>query len=131
MRTATTYYRLALAVTVATAFFLVLAIGALGIIGAGGRPDRIYVAVLAVLVAGTVVARLRPAGMALVLVATAFAQVLVTAAAFLAGLPQERGASVVDIVGINAMYTVLFGLSAWLFRQAAGQTSPVGVSSRA
>ncbi len=128
MMTSTSYHRLALAVAGATALFLVLGIGALGIIGAGGRPDRIYAAVLAVLVIGTVVARLRAGAMAVVLVATAFAQVLVTAAALLAGL--HHGASVVDIVGINAMYAALFGVSAWLFSQAAGRASPVTVSGR-
>ena len=43
--------------------FLVLAIGALGIIGDGGRDDRMYLAVLAVLVLGTLVARLRARSM--------------------------------------------------------------------
>ena len=59
MRKPTTYYFLAIGAAVATVLFLVLAIGALGIIADGGRDDRIYLAVLAVLVIGAVVARLR------------------------------------------------------------------------
>jgi hypothetical protein len=124
-----TNYVLAIGVAVATALFLVLGIGALGIIGDGGRDDRIYTAVLAVLVVGTVVARLRPHGMSLALLATAATQVLVTVIALVAGVPEE--ASVLDILGINAMYAALFCLSAWLFRRTAEQDAFVAVGSRA
>ena len=79
----------------------------------------------AVLVLGTIVARLRAPGMALALVATAATQVLVTVVALVAGLPQD--ASIVDVLGINAMYAALFCLSAWLFRRAAEQGSTVAV----
>lgn len=129
--TGTTSYGLAIGVALATALFLVLAVGALGIIGAGGRPDRVYAAVLGVLVIGTIVARLRPAGMALVLVATAFAEALVTVTALLAGLHHVEGGSVVDILGINAMYVALFSLSAWLFRRAAEQRPGGAAGDRA
>jgi hypothetical protein len=126
-----TYYRLAVAVALATVLFLILAIGALGIIGSGGRPDRIYAAVLGVLVLGTVIARLRPAGMAVALAATALAQAVVSATALLAGLHQAEGASVVDIVGLTAMYAALFGLAAWLFWRAADEPADVAVRGRA
>lgn len=129
--TAATSYRLALGLTIATAAFLVLGMGALGIIGAGGRADRIYLAVLAVLVLGTLLARLRPRGMALTLVATALTQVVVTAVALLGGVDDVEGASVVDIVGLTVMYAGLFGLSAWLFRRAADQQSTVDGGRRA
>ena len=130
MITFATCYRLAIGVALATATFLVLAIGALGIIGAGGRPDRVYAAVLGVLVIGTLLARLRPAGMALALVATAFAQALVTVTALLAGLHHVDAASVVDILWINALYVALFSLSAWLFRRAAEQRPATAAADR-
>jgi hypothetical protein len=126
-----TYYRLAVGVALATVLFLILAVGALGIIGSGGRPDRIYAAVLGVLVLGTVIARLRPAGMAVALAATALAQAVVSATALLAGLHVAEGASVVDIVGLTAMYAALFGLAAWLFWRAADEPSDVAVRRRA
>jgi hypothetical protein len=128
MKTPETYYRLGAVVALATVLLLILGIGALGIIGAGGRPDRIYAAVLGVLVLGSVIARLRPRGMALALAATAVAQVVVSATALLAGLPQDAGASIVDLVGLTAMYAVMFGLAGWLFWRAADQehgASPV------
>lgn len=131
MRTARTYYRLAIGIALATVLFLIWAIGALGIIGEGGRPDRMYVAVLAVAAIGTVLARLRPRGMALTLLATAVAQMLVAVIALVAGLQHTEGASVIEILGLNGMYAALFGLSAWLFRRAAEQQSAVAVGGRA
>lgn len=40
--TTSTYYSSAVALAVGTVLFLILGIGALGIIGDGGRPDRLY-----------------------------------------------------------------------------------------
>jgi hypothetical protein len=131
MTTARTYYRLAIGIALATVLFLIWAIGALGIIGEGGRPDRMYVAVLAVAAIGTVLARLRPRGMALTLLATAVAQMLVAVIALVAGLQHTEGASVIEILGLNGMYAALFVLSAWLFRRAAEQQSAVAVGGRA
>ena len=125
----TTSYVLGIGAALGTVLFLILAIGALGIIGDGGRDDRIYLAVPAVLVIGTAIARLRPHGMALALLATAATQVLVTVIALVTGVPAE--ASIVDILGINAMFAALFCLSAWLFRRAAEQDAGVAVDSRA
>lgn len=123
MKTARKSYRLALAVAVLTALFLAFGIAALGIIGDGGRADRMYLAVFVVLAVGTIAARLRPRGMALALLATAVAQVLVAVVALLSGLPDAEGASVLDIVALTVMYAGLFGLSAWLFRRAAEQSA--------
>lgn len=123
-----TYHLLGTGAAVGTVLFLILAIGALGIIGEGGRDDRMYLAVPAVLVLGTIVARLRATGMFLALLATAATQVLVTVVALVAGVPEE--ASIADVLGINAMYAALFCLSAWLFRRAA-DGSVVAVASRA
>ena len=124
----TTYYVLGVGAAVVTVLFLILAIGALGIIGDGGRDDRMYLAVPAVLVLGTIVARLRAPGMFLALLATAATQVLVTVVTLVARVPEK--ASIIDILGINAMYAALFCLSAWLFRRAAEQDSPVAVDGR-
>ncbi len=112
------YYRLGIGVAVASVAFLILAVGALGIIGDGGREDRFYFAVPIVAALGSVAARLRSPGMSLVLLATAGTQVVVTVGAFLAGYHRTDGASVVDILGVNAMYVALFGLAAWLFWRA-------------
>lgn len=124
------FHRLGTAVAVATVVFLVLGIGALGIIGDGGENDRMYLGVLAVFFIGTVLARLRPQGMALALAATAVAQVLVGVVALARGLHDEPGASVGEILMLTTMYAGLFALSAWLFWRAAEQESPALVDSR-
>ena len=125
VKRATTSYRLALALTLATVLFLALAIGALGIVGAGGRPDRGYAAVLAVLAVGSVLARFRASGMAVALAATALTQAVVTLVVFLTEQHTTEGASVVDILGINVMYAALWSLGAWLFRRSS-DLSPAG-----
>lgn len=125
-----TYYRLAIVVALGSLLFLVLGIGALGIIGDGGRNDRMYVGVLAVAVIGAGVARLRPRGMALALLATALTQVLVAVIALVTGVHRDAGASVVDLVGLTAMYAGLFGVSAWLFWRSAEQRSAEKVGAR-
>ena len=119
MPNARTYYRLGLALAVLTALFLFLAIGALGIIGEGGEPDRMYLAVFATLAVGAAVARLRARGMAFALLATALATAVVAAVALATGQQDTPGASVLEILGLTAMYAALFGLSAWLFWRAA------------
>ena len=124
--TARTYYLLAIAVALATVLFLILSVGALGIIGDGSE-DRIYAAALAVGAIGTVIARLRPGGMALVLVAMAATMVIATLIALMVGIPQDENASVVDLLGITVMFAALFGASAWLFSRAAGQRSASAV----
>ena len=126
---ASTSHRLALGLVAATVVLLVLASGALGIVGAGGRPDRGYAAVVAVLAIGALAARLRPSGMAIVLAATALTQVLVTVTVFATGLHRTQGASVTDVVMVNALFVGLFALSAWLFRRSAEQRSSTGAAS--
>ena len=131
--TPVTSYRLAVAVALATVLLLLFGIGALGVIGDGGPADRIYLAVLAVLVVGSLLARLRPRGMALTLAATALTQVVVTIIAFVASIEGTEGASVSDVIGLTVMFAGLFGLSALLFRRAARPTSSraVGAPGRA
>jgi hypothetical protein len=119
MRFAEPYHFLLMLGVLLVGGFLFWAIGALGIIGEGGRPDRAYLAVFATLAVGTAVARLRPRGMAYALLATAAAQVLVAVVALATGQQDIPGASVLEIVGLTAMYTGLFCISAWCFWRSA------------
>jgi hypothetical protein len=119
LRRTTTTYRWAVAVALGTALFLVWGIGALGVLAYEGyRGDLMYLGVLAVAACGAVISRLRASGMARTMVATALAQVLVAVIALLAGAAGEPGTSVLEILGLNAMFAALFCLSAWLFRRA-------------
>jgi len=115
-RSAVTAYRVATGVAVITALLLVWLNLAVGLIGDEGNPANLmYVGVLAVAGTGTLLARFRPQGMALTMVATALAQMLVAAIAPLAGW----GSTLV----INALFAGFWLISAWLFRR-------VGVSSQ-
>lgn len=116
---ATTSYRLAVGVAVATTLLLLLGIGALGIIGDGGRPDLMYLAAPLVALAGALAARLRPGGTALALAVAAATTVAVGLVAIAAGMHQDDGASAIDILGLSAMYAGLFALSGFLFWRAA------------
>jgi len=105
-------------VAMATLLFLLLGIGALGIIG-DGDADRIYLAVAAVFVVGTLVARLRPRPMAVAMATTAATMVGCTVVAFAMGEHQNPGASASDMVMLTTMYAGLFAVSSWLFSRSA------------
>ena len=121
------YYGMGVALAVLSALFLVLAMGALGIIGDGGSPDRLYLAVLAVGLGGALVTRLRARGLALTLFAMAATQAVVTVVALgavLLEVGEFEGASVVDLLGINAMYVALFCTSGWLLLRSSREAAP-------
>jgi len=98
MRSARTYYRLAVGVAVGTVLLLMFGIGALGIIGARGTAVALAVAAVATLLVGLV--------------------------AVAAGLHRSDGASVVEILGLSGMYAGLFAVSAWLFHRAEEAARP-------
>ena len=117
-------YRSAFALGVGTAAFLVAAIGALGILGVeGDRADLLYFVVLALGVGGAIGARFEAAGMARAMLATAAGTILVGVLALLSGKHEAEYSSVLEIVGLTAMFAGLFALSAWLFR-SAGRRAP-------
>lgn len=111
-------YRAGLAVAVSSTLLLLWMIGALGVIGSGGRQDLLYVGVVGVALVGSALARLRPRGMAVAMAATVAALLVVAVVALIAGLQDTPGASVPEILGLTAMYVTLFGLAGWLFRRS-------------
>jgi hypothetical protein len=123
-------YRAAAVVALAAAFLLIWINLAVGVIGEPGEPaNAMYVGVLMVGAAGAIIARFRPSGMALALLATALAQALVAVIALLAGKGQSPVSSVPEIVVLNGLFVTLFMGSAWLFRHAARQRGHAHASS--
>ena len=129
-----TAYRVATGIAVTTALVLFWLNVAAGIIG-DGPVNLMYVGVLAVGFIGAVIARFQPRGMALALLATAVAQMLVPVVALViwkAGWqdllmdphsphpPFHPG--IVPVFGLNAVLAMLWVVSAWLFRKAARET---------
>lgn len=124
--TGNTAYRAAVGVALAAAFILVWLSLGVGIIGRDGDPANLmYLGVLAVGIVAAVMARLRPAGMARALLATALAQAMVAAIALIAGLGSPWSGPA-EILLLNGFFVALFVGSAWLFRKAAREQSAGG-----
>jgi hypothetical protein len=124
-------YRAAVGVACATGFILFWINAAVGIIG-DGPINLMYLGVLAIGLAGAVVARFKAHEMALALFATALAQMSVPVIALViwkAGWqsllidpnsphpPFDPG--IAPVFGLNAVFAVLWVASALLFRRAA------------
>ena len=115
-RSASWPYRAGAAAAIGTAFFLVWANLAVGVIGDEGNPANLmFAGVLMVAIAGAALARFRAAGLARAMVATAVAQTLVGGIAIFGRLDVP-----IVLFAITAMYVVLWLAAAMLFRKAAG-----------
>ena len=110
-----TRYLLALGLTVATVLFLLLGIGALGIVGDGDRDTMFLLGPAVVLLVG-VVTGFRAIGMAVATSAAALATLAAGAVAVVLVATDREAASLVDVVGLSVMYAGLFAAAAWLFR---------------
>ena len=117
-----TAYGLALTLAIATAVFLFFLAGAVGIIGVEGDPaDLMYAGVLAVGFLGALIARFRPLGMSRALFACVVATAVVAVVALAMGKHTAAYSSVFEILGLNAMFMVMFLASGLLFRRAAAE----------
>lgn len=97
-------------------------IPAVGIIGVeGDRFDLFYLGVLALGIGGAVVARLRPDGMVRAMLTMVAALALLAVVALIAGKQNSPATSVLEVLGVNGMFAVLFGTAAWLFRSSVQQ----------
>ena len=135
-------YRVAVGIACATGFVLVFINAAAGIIG-DGPVNLMYLGVLAVGFVGALIARFEARGMALALFATAVAQMLVPVIALViwkAGWldllmdpnsphpPFHPGIG--PVFGLNAVFAMLWVVSALLFRHAADPWSKIRAEER-
>jgi hypothetical protein len=112
-------YKFACGIAIAAALLLAWLSLGVGIIGRDGDPDnRMYLGVLLVGIAGALIARFRPQGMARALIATALAQATVAVIALAAGLGRPWSGPL-ELVLLNGFFVALFVISAWLFSRAA------------
>jgi hypothetical protein len=119
-------YRAAVGVALATALLLVWINLAVGVIGTEDNPANLmYVGVLAVGIAGAIISRFRPPGMARALLAMALAQALVAAIAVTFGLGSQWH-GLAQILGVSGLFVALFVGSALLFRYAGRVQTPAG-----
>lgn len=124
-RLASRAQRAAVAVALATAFLLVWVNASVGIIGAPGGLNDLYLGVLAVGLVGAVAARFRPARMARPLFAMALAQLLVPPFAWLVGGPEHFAAppGTWGVLALNAGFAVAFAAAGLLFARS-GAAAP-------
>ena len=116
-------YRYALALALASAIFLLVLIGAVGVIGVeGDRFDLVYFGVVAIGIFAAIITRFRPRGMAVALFSMALAQALVAVVALIIGKQHVEVSSVTEILGLNGFFVVLFIGSALLFLRAARES---------
>lgn len=119
-RTGNTAYRGGAAVALAAAFVLVWVNGAVGIIGNESNDANVmFVGVLGVGLAGSVIARFRPQGMARTLYAMAAVQVLVAAIALVGKLGAAGPAWPRDLLFATVFFSAMWLVAARLFLGAA------------
>jgi len=121
-------HRGAVGLAMVTALILIWMNLAVGLIGSEDNPaNLLYIGVLAVGIAGSILARFRPHGMARALFATALAQALVPVIALIIWKPPltpgEELLGVLGVFAINAFFAVLFVGSALLFRRSSASSA--------
>jgi hypothetical protein len=112
-------YRAGAGLALVAAFLLIWANAAVGLIGSENNDiNMVIFAVLAMGLIGAVIGRFKPHGMALAMVAMAFAQAAIAVTVLATGMaPPESSAF--EILAINGFFVVLFAGSALLFRRAS------------
>lgn len=75
-----------------------------------------YFGVIIVGIIGAIIVRFQSSGMAYTMFAMAIAQALVAVIALITGMHRLPDSSVIEIVGVNGFFFMLFAVSALLFR---------------
>jgi hypothetical protein len=120
-------YALAVGVALGAALMMVWLMGAVGILGVEGDPaDRMYFGVLAVGVVGALVVRFRPLKMTYAMMGMVLALGVVAAAALAMGMHNAPYSSMLEIVGINGMFGVMFAVSGLLFWRSGAKRAVQG-----
>ena len=110
-------YRSAVGLAIATALFLVWSNLAVGLIGNEDNPANwMFIGVLGLGFLGAIITRLLARGMFRVLMAMVSAHGLIVAIALTAGMHLSPESSVIEILGVNALFATLWSGSALLFR---------------
>lgn len=119
-KTRSTAHRVAVGLALAATFMLIWVNGAVGIIGDEDNPANLmFGGVLAIALLGAIVARFRPAGMALVMSAAAAAQMVVGVVGVALGFGATGPIWPWDTIGATGFFVALWLASACLFSVAA------------
>jgi hypothetical protein len=124
-------YRIAAALGVAACILLLLVNGAIGFLGDEDNPHNlVFLGVIAIAAFGVVLSGFRPAGMARTMYAAATAQLLIGIAAIPLGWASPGFDGVYEVALGTTMFSILWLVSATLFRRAAARGAAVAGASR-
>lgn len=113
-------YRFAVGFALFTGLFLIWANAAVGIIGSETNDiNLLYFVVIVIGIIDAFVVRFQAKGLTISLFAMAAAQAIITVIALAAGMAELPHSSIVEIIGVNAFFIMLFCVAALLFRYAA------------
>jgi hypothetical protein len=116
-------YRIGAALTFGTAFLMVWANLAVGLIGAGPNlANLMFMAVPAVAIIGTFLSNFSPSRMERTMYTTVGTLVAVAAIALLTNADEHPSSSSTDILAVGGFFAMLFTVSALIFRYAARQS---------
>lgn len=115
-------YRCGALLAVTAAFLLIWINGAVGIIGdSGNPPNLVFLGIIVVAVAGAVIAKARPAGMARAMGVAAAAQALTGLVVLVAGIGSMQPPGPLGLFALIEFFAGLWLGSALLFRLSARQ----------
>ena len=113
-------YTIAAALALLVSFLSFWFTGAVGIIGNEAEDSNLlFLGVIAIALAGSVIALFRPAGMAVVMVVAAVAQAAVPVVASIIGDSKTAAIWAPEVIILTLIFTALWLVAARLFRKAA------------
>ncbi len=117
-------YKAATGMASAAGLFLVWSNLAVGLIGSENEAiNLVYFGVIAIGLIGVFLSRFKAQGMAFTLFGMALACVIIAVVALSLGMQNLPHSSATEIIGVNALFMVLFTLSGILYRHAAQDES--------
>ena len=112
-------FKIAAGFALCTGLLLIWVNMAVGIIGPENNPfNLLYYGVIAAGIICAFIDRFQPKGMSISLFVMAIAMGLVTIIALFTGMHRVSGSSVIEVLGVNGFFVMLFTISALLFRYA-------------
>ena len=110
-------FRVATGLALFSTLFMIWANLAVGLIGNESDPiNLLYFVILAIGIAGTFIAKFKPVVMARVLFIMATGIIAITIYALISEWREVAGSSLLEVIGVNALFVVLFMISAGLFQ---------------
>lgn len=114
-------YKIAIGLTLFSMLFLTWSNLAIGIIGAEDNPINLwYFGVVLLGIAGMLLSRFKPEGLAYTLIAMVAAILVIASTVLLSG---QASGSLLEIIGVNLLFIILFGLAGYLFYHSAKKPS--------